>query len=208
MRFFKTTILFILFAFTGCLSAKVLAIPQIPHRFYGNVTIYGSPVPDGTLVEAIIPNIAYSSARTLNGTYDLMVPADDPDTPEIEGGRSGDLIYFYVEQTYVTSYTFENGKITKLNLSLPPEYQPSPEPSPSPEQPSPTPEPSPSPTPEQPSQQPFIIDEVNTFLRVFTQPIGEWLISMVGDNPIISFLFIEQPIVLVAIIIILLLLFA
>ncbi|MEM2994933.1 MAG: PKD domain-containing protein [Candidatus Bathyarchaeia archaeon] len=97
---------------------NINAVPQMPHRFWGSVTISGAPAPDGTLIEAVINSVTFASTTTSNGSYDLQVPADDPDTPTIEGGRNGDLIHFYVAKTYATNYTFTIGEITQLNLSV------------------------------------------------------------------------------------------
>ena len=101
---------------------KVQSVPQMPHRFYGYVTIAGEPAPDGTLIEARIAGITYASTTTVDGKYGYAeafnVPADDPDTPEKEGGQAGDTIDFYVAGTYATSYTFEYGAVTELNLTV------------------------------------------------------------------------------------------
>jgi hypothetical protein len=164
--------------------SNVNALPMIPHDFYGTVTINGQPAPDGTLIEAVIYNITSANTTTSSGNYSLMVLADDPDTLEIEGGRQGDLINFYVNKVYVVNYTFVNGEVTNLNLKI--DTQPSQPPSP----------------PSIPSILPNIVDAVNALLRTFTQPIGTWFNSSFGQNAIIDYLFVQQPIVLLVIIII------
>jgi len=101
---------------------KVQCLPQVPHRFWGYVTVAGEPAPDGTLVAAKIAGITYASTTTINGTYGYAtafnVPADDPDTPEKEGGQAGDIIQFYVAGRYAANYTFEYGGTTYLNLTI------------------------------------------------------------------------------------------
>jgi PKD repeat protein len=101
---------------------KVQCVPPMPHRFYGYVTVAGAPAPDGTLVAAKIAGITYASTTTVDGKYGYAVafnvPADDPDTPEKEGGQEGDTIEFYVAGRYATSYAFEYGAITQLNLTI------------------------------------------------------------------------------------------
>jgi len=101
---------------------KAQCVPQMPHRFYGYVTVAGVPAPDGTLVVAKISGITYASTTTVNGTYGYAtvfnVPADDPDTPEKEGGETGDIIEFYVAGSYATSYPFKYGEVTPLNLTV------------------------------------------------------------------------------------------
>jgi hypothetical protein len=101
---------------------NVQCVPQMPHRFYGYVTVDEAPAPDGTLITAKIAGVTYASTTTVDGKYGYTpafnVPADDPDTPEKEGGQTGDTIEFYVAGKYATSYTFEYGGITYLNLTI------------------------------------------------------------------------------------------
>jgi len=92
--------------------------PQLPHIFYGNVTINGQPAPDGTLVEARINNTTVATANTSNGEYLLKVPVDNPDTGEKDGGVDGDIVEFYVNGSYAKSYTFSIGSVTELDLSV------------------------------------------------------------------------------------------
>jgi len=100
-------------------------IPPMPHQFYGTVTVDGLPAPDGLWVDIVISTADggefYYSALTSGGMYGwdepFRVPADDPDTTEIEGGVNGDIVWFWVDiDNYVTSYVFESGGITELNL--------------------------------------------------------------------------------------------
>jgi len=111
------TILILILVATTCFL-NVQAVPPIPHRFYGAVTIAGEPASNGTLVEAVINNVTYANTTTSGGKYDFQVPGDDLDTPEIEGGKSGDKIDFYVARTYATSHTWEFGDITALDLTI------------------------------------------------------------------------------------------
>ncbi|MGQ9459723.1 MAG: PKD domain-containing protein [Candidatus Bathyarchaeaceae archaeon] len=101
---------------------QVLAIPQMPHQFYGSVTIAGEPAPDGTLVEAKINNVMYANTTTLDGKYGyspvFYVPADDPETPTKEGGANGETVDFYVNGVYAASYTFQIGSVTRLDLAI------------------------------------------------------------------------------------------
>jgi len=107
-----------------CMPAiyQILAIPQMPHQFYGSVTISEEPAPDGTLVEAKINNVTYANTTTLDGKYGynpvFYVPADDTETPTKEGGASGETVDFYVNGVYATSYTFQIGSVTRLDLAI------------------------------------------------------------------------------------------
>lgn len=114
-----TIILTVFLALTICVF-NASAQPLMPHRFYGEVAGF----PDGTLVEAKIEGVTYANTTTLNGTYGYLpnvfdVPGDDPNTPEKEGGVTGDTVNFYVAGIFVTSYTFESGASTRLDLSIP-----------------------------------------------------------------------------------------
>ena len=98
------------------------ALPQQPHQFYGTAIVAGQPAPDGTRVEAKINNVTYATTTTTDGKYGysplFMVPADDPDTSEKEGGATGDTVDFYLAGTYAASYPFQYGATTELNLTV------------------------------------------------------------------------------------------
>lgn len=103
-------------------------MPGIPHRSAGFVTIDAEPAPAGTEVSARIDGKEYGSGVTdAQGRYGFPNPfyvsADDPDTPEKEGGVNGDTIDFYVKvggYWYLGgSATFKNGAFTSdLDLAV------------------------------------------------------------------------------------------
>lgn len=113
----------------GILIIIILAIPianaapQPPHQFYGNVTINGSAAPDGSTVSAKINGVEYESGITESGQYGyntselFLVPIDDPDTSNTEGGEAGDVIQFYVNGSWASSYVLGSGNSTKLDIS-------------------------------------------------------------------------------------------
>lgn len=105
----------------------VLAMPMPPNQFYGNVTTDGKPAPDGTVVSARIAGIEFATTTTINGGYGsnsaFIVPSDDLDTTEKEGGRDGDIVDFYVVNTEnelksesAANATFSIGGVTNLDL--------------------------------------------------------------------------------------------
>lgn len=102
------------------LATPAMAVPQIPHAFYGSVTVGGGPAPDGTVVSAEIDGVEYARTTTLEGKYGysptFKVPGDDPETPEVEGGVNGDAIEFYLQGSKVASWAFANGQVTNLDL--------------------------------------------------------------------------------------------
>jgi hypothetical protein len=105
------------------LAVPAFAIPQIPHQFWGNVTIGGVPAPEDTVVMAEVRGVEKSTTVDALGRYGysptFKVPADDPDTGGIEGGRNGDTISFYVGAVLATTYTFQIGAGTRLDLEVP-----------------------------------------------------------------------------------------
>lgn len=113
--------------------ASVLAVPQGGHVFYGTVTDEGGAVAEGTVITASVDGLEYTTTVDAEGKYGydpvFNIPADDPDTPEIEGASAGDPVEFYVGVTIaelydvnaeesLDSYPFEISGATKLNLSI------------------------------------------------------------------------------------------
>jgi len=109
-----------------------LAIPPSGHVFHGIVTGEGGPVAQGTPITASVPGGPDYTTQTIDaeGSYSLLVEADDPDTPEKDGASAGDLIEFYIDgvkaelydveaDEWLDSYPFEIQGLTELNLMLP-----------------------------------------------------------------------------------------
>lgn len=96
------------------------APPPIPASFYGTVT--GSRAAEGTVIIAAINGTEY--AQTLlqqvedQWVYTLKIPADNPSTEPIEGGRPGDEIIFLVDGRPVATAPWQSGVNSRLDLSL------------------------------------------------------------------------------------------
>jgi hypothetical protein len=103
--------------------------PPPPCVFYGYVYAGGKPARDGLNVTAVIGGTTLSwTTETRNGTYgwpvkgssSFMIPSDDPETPEKDGGVTGDSIEFYVQGIKINqTATFECGDAKKFDLSIP-----------------------------------------------------------------------------------------
>ncbi|MCI0397130.1 MAG: hypothetical protein L0332_21285 [Chloroflexi bacterium] len=96
------------------------APPPLPASFYGTVTVED---PGGELVVvAVIGGVEYArqplAMHDGQWIYTLKVPADNPSTPEIEGGRLGDTITFYVKERVVASANWQGGSNTRLDLKI------------------------------------------------------------------------------------------
>jgi len=74
-------------------SNIVLAIPGVPHQFFGTVSINGNPAPDGTSVVAKIKGIQVASTTSYEGKYgyEPIFFVDDPNSV-----RAGEEIKFFV----------------------------------------------------------------------------------------------------------------
>lgn len=116
-------ILIIISVLTVLVPSTVLAVPQFPMQFFGNVIIAGVPAPDGTLIEAKIDGIVYASTTVKDGKYGydpiFLVPADDPETPEKEGGANFETIEFYIGDARIGTATFVSGGGPSEGFDLP-----------------------------------------------------------------------------------------
>jgi hypothetical protein len=102
-----------------------LAVPPLPSSFYGTVKVDGANVPVGTTVSAWINGVNYAETTVLpyNGdtVYSLDVPGDDPETPGVEGGISGDTVVFYIgDQLADQTASWQSGTNVELDLTHPP----------------------------------------------------------------------------------------
>jgi hypothetical protein len=101
-------------------ALPVQAIPQPGHHFYGNVT----GAEPGAVISAKIRGIEYATTSVdTRGRYGYSprfeIPADDYGTRRvIEGGRVGDVVKFYIQDTLVGQAPFIIWGMTKLDLSL------------------------------------------------------------------------------------------
>jgi len=102
---------------------SVNAAPPLPSRFYGTVKINGENALEGTIIRALINSrvVATTSAIMYQGesVYTIDVPGDDPTTPEIEGGKEGDVMRFMVAGFLIReTATWRSGTDIEFNLSL------------------------------------------------------------------------------------------
>jgi len=110
--FFKIVLVFGLLLIPGL----ALAVPGIPHQFYGQVSFSNGPAPDGLVVEARIGSVTVATTTTLNGKYGYspLFFVTDPDND-----RAGKTITFLVNGIDTgLSATFENGEHTEKNFSI------------------------------------------------------------------------------------------
>jgi hypothetical protein len=113
--------------------AVFAAVPQLPHIFYGDITINGNPAPVGTVVIANINGVEKGRITTTvagkyggPGAYDqkLLVQGDISGSPEI--------IFTVSDVGASQTAQFESGKVEKLDLAFTITSTPTPTPTPTP----------------------------------------------------------------------------
>jgi hypothetical protein len=104
----KTKISFVIFPVVLFLLFSVVKArhPGTYCQPYGSVEFRGVSAPDGYKVEALIGETKFAETEIQKGKYDLLIPADDPDTPEKDGWSQGDRITLKVNG-YKALPTFE-----------------------------------------------------------------------------------------------------
>jgi hypothetical protein len=84
-----TIVLFFAALCSGAQSQIILGTACEP---YGSVTIEGQPAANNLLVIAYAGDIELARSHTVGGQYSLYIPKDDPDTPQRDGYRDGEII--------------------------------------------------------------------------------------------------------------------
>ena len=95
----------------------VLAIPGVPHQFYGEVKINGYPAPNNTQIDIYDAddNNYVAGTFTKEGKYGYNPIFYVPDP---NGNRYQHVLEFYVAGVKVAEYIFVNGMSTNLDLNL------------------------------------------------------------------------------------------
>jgi len=103
---------------------RVEAIRDLPSSFYGQIQ-YASgdtaPAP-GTIIYAYVPGVSdpvSSGAISESLTFNFDVVGDDSDTPEKDGGESGDEVRFFIGTRLVATADWVSGSNVELNIHPP-----------------------------------------------------------------------------------------
>jgi len=97
--------------------SNVLAVPGLPHAFYGSVTLNGQPAPDGTIITAKIDGKEVATTATSGGKYGYPVGSFYVDDPNND--RTGSTVHFFVNGIDTgKTVIFCNGCATRLDLSV------------------------------------------------------------------------------------------
>lgn len=111
MGLLRISAIFLALFFTAGLA---LAVPGIPHQFYGTVTVNGNPA-HGASIAAKINGVEVASTLSSNGTYGYypnVFFVQDPNNT-----NSGKKIEFFLNSNKIAEATFANGGTSQLDLS-------------------------------------------------------------------------------------------
>jgi hypothetical protein len=122
-RYLLVAVLIVLGLLLGAVQAGSAQPPPMPSSFYGTVKADGSNVSPLTLVSAWINGVKYAESQVMifntDTVYALDVPGDIVGTPEIEGGKPGDVITFRIGNTPAhQTGTWQSGTNVEFNLSV------------------------------------------------------------------------------------------
>jgi hypothetical protein len=125
----KTILICIVMLLIFLSMPRVMAPPSPPCAFYGYVNVGGNPAPDGLKVTAVVRGATLNwTTETRSGTYgwgaegssDFRIDSDDSDTPQKDGGATGDWVEFYVQGVKnVETAFFESMGAKRFDLSIP-----------------------------------------------------------------------------------------
>jgi len=103
--------------FVALYSSLSLAIPGVPHQFFGSVTVNDAPAADGTIVSARVDNTEVASSTTVDGRYGYspnIFYVGDPNN-----NRVGKTVQFFVSDVDTgQTAIFSNGAPTEINLTV------------------------------------------------------------------------------------------
>ncbi len=98
------------------IASPVLAVPGIPHQFFGNVSINDSAAPNGTTIKATVDGESYTTT-VVNGTYGYTPNSFFVQNPD-PANNVGKTIAFFVNDVQAAVSIFQTGFLTDLNLAI------------------------------------------------------------------------------------------
>ena len=133
----RSKLAIIIFGGLGLISLLSLLLPQLalaepkpPQILEGEVRVGSNLAGAGRVIlvkgedgRTLSPSPGSVDTTFSDGTFRFGLKADDPDTTEIEGGKNGEALFFFVSGVAATTspetVTFQNGVRTSVNLSIP-----------------------------------------------------------------------------------------
>jgi hypothetical protein len=106
-------------------TATAWSLPPLPSYFFGTVTLAGNPAGIGLPLTAEIGGVQFGATITFAvagaTSYEIYVPGDDAETPEVEGGTEGQVVNFLLNGAPLTETgIWSEGTQTNLDLTAQP----------------------------------------------------------------------------------------
>jgi len=115
-------LLLVAFLAFGFALGNADASPTLPYVLNGVISMNGRPTPDQLLLEAKINQVTYAATYTKGGGFGLdpvfKVPADQPDTERLEGGRDGVKVELYLDRVKIAETIFTSGLVRRLVVEV------------------------------------------------------------------------------------------
>ena len=99
-------------------STTVYAQVILPSEYYGIITINDKLILDDLVIEAYINETKVAEGFSVNGWYDIIVPADDKDTTIRRGGVENEIIAIKIDNYDIGNITWISGSINRKDFSI------------------------------------------------------------------------------------------
>jgi hypothetical protein len=120
--FIQVTVILVFASLAFADSLKQSAPPPLPASFFGVLTAVNETLSPNITISAHINQKQYAQTTVFKHegqwVYTLKIPADNPATEEIEGGRPGDKITLYINNKAVATNAWQGGTNSQLDLTL------------------------------------------------------------------------------------------
>ena len=104
------------------ISYAALSVPALPHAINGEVLENGLPYKENLFLGVRIDGSVVASTSIIDGRFGyfptLKIYPDDQSTVEIDGAQNGDTLSIYINNTFLISFPYESGKITRISIDI------------------------------------------------------------------------------------------
>ena len=104
------------------ISYAALSVPALPHAINGEVLENGLPYKENLFLGVRIDGSVVASTSIIDGRFGyfptLKIYPDDQSTVEIDGAQNGDTLSIYINNTFLISFPYESGKITRISVDI------------------------------------------------------------------------------------------
>jgi len=98
------------------------SVPSLPHAINGEVLENGLPYKENLFLGIRIDGSVVASTTIIDGRFGyfptLKIYPEDQSTVEIDGAQVGDTLSIYINNTFLISFPYESGKITRISVDI------------------------------------------------------------------------------------------